>query len=242
MMQLLKTVFYIPLYNALVIITGLLPGADLGLAIILLTIAVKVIIFPLYTKSVRAQMKMKEVEPEINKIKEKQKNNPTEQSKQIFEVYRQYKINPFSGFLVLLIQIPIILALFYVFKDSFNVNPDLLYYFVDIPEKVSHEFLGLIDITSTRNYILAALTGFTQFAQVNITMPKKATSQTDASPSFKADFAKSMDLQIRYIMPILIIFISLGLPAAISIYWITSNIIHLIYGLWVKKHLKTATA
>ena len=231
-----KTILFNPLYNVLIVIVNLIPGGDIGLAIIILTILIKLLILPVYIKSIRTQMKMKEIEPQIKEIKQKYQKDLPEQSKRIMELYKENKVNPFSSFLVLLIQLPIILALFYVFRDSLVVHSDIIYPFITTPESINPQFLGLIDISASKNLILAVLTGLTQFFQVQLTMPKRQVNPSkEKSPSFGSDFARSMDIQIRYVMPLVIIFIAWQLPAAISLYWITSNIFHLIFGLKVKK-------
>lgn len=234
-MSLFKTLLYIPLYNALIFLTSLIPGGEVGLAIILLTILVKFLIFPLYTSSIRTQMKMKEVEPEIQKIKEKYKSDITEQSRQLMDLYQRNKIKPFTGILVLLIQLPIVITLFYVFKDSIKIIPDLIYSFTPIPSSINTQFLG-IDLAS-RSYVLALLTGLTQYLQVQVSLPKLNKPTSGAHPSFKDDFARSMDIQMRYVMPIIIVFISLGLPAAVSLYWVTSNVFSTIYEFFIRRKI-----
>ncbi|MFA5736673.1 MAG: YidC/Oxa1 family membrane protein insertase [Candidatus Paceibacterota bacterium] len=234
-----KTLLFNPLYNILIIIINLIPGGDIGLAIIILTILIKLLILPIYIKSIRTQVKMKEIEPKLKEVKRKYEKDLPEQSKQIMELYKENKVNPFSSFLVLLIQLPIILALFYVFRDSLVVHQDIIYSFVSIPEKINPQFLGLIDISMNKNVVLAILTGLTQFIQVQLTMPKpknkKISPQSKEQPTFGGDFARSMDIQVRYVMPFIISFIAWQLPAAISLYWITSNIFHLVSGLKIKK-------
>lgn len=236
MISFFKITLFIPLYNFLIFLTSVLPGADLGLAIIILTILVKIVIFPLYAKSVETQIKMKSIEPRLKEIKAKYKDNLPEQSRLTMELYKQDKINPFSGFLVLFIQIPIIISLFYVFKESFVIQKDLLYSFVSIPEKLNTSFLGLINLTTNYNYLLAILTGATQYLQTQLSLPKRDDKSSDKS--FGSDLAKSMDLQMRYVMPILTGFIAFTLPAAISLYWVTSNIFSSIYEVMVIKKLR----
>lgn len=231
-----KTFLFNPLYNVLILIINSVPGADVGLAIVILTILIKLVILPIYTKSIRTQVKMKEIEPRLKEIKKKYEKDLPEQSRLIMEVYKENKINPFSSFLVLLIQMPIIIALYYVFRDSLVVHPDIIYPFINVPPNLSLQFLSLIDISQSHNLILAFLTGFTQFLQVQLTTPKASklgSKETEAS--FQQDFAKSMDIQIRYVMPLIIAVVAWQLPAAISLYWITSNLFHLFFGLRIKK-------
>src|SRR4051812_38944032 len=109
------TFFFDPLYNALILLFKLLPWADAGLVVIILTTLVRLILFPLSRKAVLTQVRMNEVAPELEKIKEKYKDKPEEQAKKTLELYREKKINPFSGILVILIQLPVIFALYRIF-------------------------------------------------------------------------------------------------------------------------------
>ncbi|MFA5022774.1 MAG: YidC/Oxa1 family membrane protein insertase [Candidatus Paceibacterota bacterium] len=233
-----KTILFIPLYNLLIFITSIIPGADLGLAIIVLTILVKLVIFPLYKKSVRTQIKLKSVEPKLKEIKEKYKDNLPEQSRQTMEIYRQEKINPFSTILVLLIQIPIIITLYYVFRDSFNVHTDLIYSFVSAPSQINTNFLGWFDLTANKSIVLSVLTGLSQYLQVRFSLPTQPKSKNKLGESFKDDLMRSMDLQMRYFMPLITVFIAFTLPSAIAVYWVTSNSFSAIYEMVVIKKIK----
>ncbi|MCX6713050.1 MAG: YidC/Oxa1 family membrane protein insertase, partial [Candidatus Vogelbacteria bacterium] len=142
------TLFYQPLYNALVWLSSVIPGGDIGLAIILLTILVKIVLFPLFQKAAVTQMAIKKIEPEVAAIQEEYKNKQEEQTRKILELYRVNKVNPFSSILVLFVQIPIILALFWVFRGNFQFDPKELYSFVSLQAVLSTKLFGLIDITS----------------------------------------------------------------------------------------------
>ena len=122
--------FFNPLYNLLIWLSDVLPQHSLGLAIIILTIIVKIILLPLYHKTMTAQKKIKTLEPKLKSLKEKYADNREEQARQVMALYREHGINPLTSFWLLLIQIPIVLALFWVFRDSFNIRPEILYSFV----------------------------------------------------------------------------------------------------------------
>ncbi|MEK9182787.1 MAG: YidC/Oxa1 family membrane protein insertase, partial [Patescibacteria group bacterium] len=132
--------------------------------------------------------------------------------------------NPFSGCLLVLIQIPIIFALYYVFLRGINFQGDLLYSFVHIPEKVNMLFLGVLDI-SKKSLILAILAGISQYLQAHF-MPKPTppTVAHSSTLSFGESFSKSMNMQMKYIFPFVVVFISYTISGAIALYWITNNI------------------
>lgn len=235
MLAFLKTVFYQPLYNALVWLSAVLPGHNLGLAVIILTVAVKAILLPLQRRVSHTQIRMKELEPKIKAIKDNHKDN-TEQARKIMELYREHKVNPFFSILVLLIQLPVLLSLFYVFRSGFNFDQSLIYSFISTPTLVNHWLLGF-DLT-VKSYILAVLTGITQFIQIKIMSPTLPPPNKDGQADLKQDLARSMQFQMRYFMPVLIIFIAANLPAAVPLYWVTSNIFTIVQEWWFHRSLK----
>jgi len=218
-----NTLVYTPLYNGLIFLLDLLPSIDAGIAVVLFTCIIKLILFPLSRKSLEVQMGMRSTQTEVDQIKIKHKDNREEQARQIMAVYKNKGINPLSGIILIIIQIPIIIGLYLVFYRSGlpMINQDLLYSFVKTPEAVSMMFFGLIDI-SQKSLVLALAAGITQFFQVRMAMPAPV-QQKNGERSFKDDLAKSLNLQMRYVMPVLVFFFSWQLPAVIPIYWATSN-------------------
>jgi len=217
------TILYQPLYNGLVYLIDIIPFADVGLAVIAFTCIVKLILFPLTKSAVRTQIEMRNIEPEMASIKEKYKNDKQEQAKKMLELYREKKINPFSSFFVILIQLPIIIALYQIFLKSGlpSITVDLLYSFVPVPEKVSMLFLGFFDITK-RSILLAVITGVTAYIQAHFSMPP--TPPKSEKPSFKDDLARSMNIQARYVLPLFMFIVGYTVSGAVALYLITSNI------------------
>lgn len=233
-----STLFYKPIYNGLVILLGILPAwADAGIAVIIFTCLVKLILYPLSYKAVRAQAVMKDVQPEIDAIKAKITDKQA-QSLAIFNLYKEKKINPFASIITIVIQIPIIFALFKAFNTGFpSVHADFLYSFVRIPEDASTMFLGLLDITAKSPYWLALVVGVSQFFQARFSFRAnqvQAPSQADVS-SMQAQLAKNLGFQMQYILPVFTFFISTGFSAALSLYWITSNLFAIGQELYIRK-------
>ncbi|HBA45589.1 hypothetical protein A2W67_00705 [Candidatus Nomurabacteria bacterium RIFCSPLOWO2_02_40_28] len=211
---------YKPLINALAFLISNIPGGDVGLAVVILTILVKLILFPLSQKSIESQVAMTTLSPELNKIKMSGASKE-EQAKLTFELYKKHKTNPFSGCLLLLIQIPIIFALYYVFYKGINFDSGLLYSFIEVPEHMNMTFLGVLDIGG-KSIFLAILAGISQYLQAHF-MPQPKTSGA-ATGSFGESFGKSMNMQMKYIFPFVVAFIAYSISGAIALYWITSNI------------------
>lgn len=223
-------VIYEPLYNGLVFLIGVMPGHNIGLAVIAITIIVRLLLYPSSKKAILSQIKIKEIQPELEAITRKYKDNREERARKTIELYRDKKVSMFAPILPLLFQLPVILALYYIFSQSGlpTVNISILYSFVSAPEFTSTAFFGLFDITE-KNWPIAIIAGVTQFIQASVylklTNGKSApTSNKDEKPSFQQDFQKNMNFQMKYVFPIFVAFFAHTLTAAIALYWTTSNL------------------
>ncbi|MEI6316101.1 MAG: YidC/Oxa1 family membrane protein insertase [bacterium] len=212
-------IFYQPLYNALLLCIWFIPNGDVGIAVILLTIIVKFILFPLTQKSINTQLKMKDLEQKIAAIKEST-SDKAEQSKKTFALYKENNVNPFSSCLLLLVQLPLIIALYLVFQNDFNHITIGHYAFVHAPIVFNLLFLGLVNI-SQKSLVLAVIAGITQFIQGYLAQGRQ-TKPTGTD--MQSEFARSMQTQMLYFMPFIVVYAAYRFSAAVAIYWITSNI------------------
>src|SRR3989338_11710356 len=224
-------VLYQPLLNALAFLVSIIPGGDVGIAVIVLTIIVKIVLFPLSQKSIESQAQMNLLTPELNKIKASGASKE-EQARLTFELYKKHKVNPFSGCLLVLVQIPIIFALYYVFFKGINFDSESLYSFIHVPEKINVIFLGGIDLAG-KSFLLAILAGASQYLQAHF-MPKPKTTP-GAAGSFAESFGKSMQMQMKYVFPFLVVWIAYSISGAVALYWITSNIFAVGQQIYVNK-------
>lgn len=221
---LFHTFVYNPIYNALVYFVDIVPGHDVGIAVIIVTVLVRILLVPLSRKAIKAQMDMKRVAPEIEEIKKRYKEKPEEQGRAIFALYRERGVSPFAGILLLLIQLPILLGLYFVFARAGlpAVNTEILYSFVPAPADVDMAFLGLIDMASG-SLVLALLAGVSQFVYTRLSMGPRG-SVVAAEASFSAEMARTFDLQARYALPVMVAAIAYFIAAAAPLYWLTSNL------------------
>ena len=133
MIEFFKIILYIPLLNLLVVFYNIVPGHDLAIAIILLTIVIKLLLFPLSRQGIKAQKSLQKLQPKINEIKEKYKDNKEKQTQAIMNFYKENKVNPFSSCLPLLIQLPILIAVFRVFRVGLTDAALPIYSFIFNP-------------------------------------------------------------------------------------------------------------
>lgn len=233
------TALFLPLYNALVLILSYVPGADIGVAIILLTVAVRLLFLPIFSKTIKTQILMKKLEPELARLKEAYKKEPQEQARRVMALYAEHKVNPFATVFVALVQIPIFLALYFVFLsgDFPDITAEFLYPFVKVPSAVGVTLFGFFNLTVAHNIFLAFLAGVSQYGQIALS-PLGSALPKAASPSFKDDFARSYRAQLKYGLPAMIAVFSWGLPAAISVYWITNNVVAICQELFIRRRLE----
>src|SRR3989344_2292434 len=152
------SVFYDPIYNALVALISLVPGGDVGIAVILMTIAIRIILLPFSLSAARAGRALKALEPRIKELKETHKGDKERQALETWALYREARVNPFAGILTILVQLPVLLALFWVFnyEPLTTLNTSRLYTFTPIPTHVSMEFLDILSVVGA-SLILAFL-------------------------------------------------------------------------------------
>jgi YidC/Oxa1 family membrane protein insertase len=239
---LFDTILHNPLYNALVGLLDVIPGADIGIAVIILTLIVKFILFPLSAAAIRTQIKMKEIDEPLKEIKEKYKDDREKMGKAMLELYRENKINPFAGIVTIIIQLPIILALYFVFaRAGFpEINPELLYSFVPQPGSVNTNFLGFIDLSASKSVLIALLAGVSQYYQMQIVMKninkKKNEEKKEKSPM--EDMMKTMQFQMKYVMPVITFFISFSLISVVGLYWIVANLFAIGQEIYIQKKIR----
>lgn len=229
MITFFRTIFFIPLYNLLVHLITILPGNSVGFAVIVVTILVKFVLLPFHIKTVVSQIQLKKIQPEINKIKEETPDR-TEQAKKTLELYKKAGVNPLSGCLPVLIQIPIVISLYYVFFQGLVFNTDILYGGVSVPETVKTTFFGA-DLAG-KSLVLALLAGITQFFQ--ITIANKRTTIQEGS-GIQAQIGKSLQFQMKYILPIFITLIAYRISGAVALYWVVNNIVSIVIELVISK-------
>lgn len=221
MVQLFNTILYQPIFNLLVFLYNIVPGNDMALAIIALTVIIKVVLFPLSLKSIKSQRALQTIQPKMQALKKKYENQKEKLAKEMMNLYKEEKVSPFSSCLPLLIQLPFLLAVFRVFRSGLNdTHLELLYPFITNPGHLDPFTLGL-DL-SKPNVVLAVLTGIVQFWQAKMMITKK---QPDLPGAQDEKMLSAMNKQMVYFMPIFTVFIGLSLPAGLMIYWMVTTLL-----------------
>ena len=221
-MNLFNEILYVPFLNLLVFLYNTIAFNDFGIAIILLTLIIRLILSPLSVKTLRSQKALSRLQPKVKEIQEKFKNDSREQSKQIMDLYRQYNVNPFSGCLPLLIQLPILIALYKVSTAGFEQSSlSVLYSFIENPDSLNSISLRFIDLTK-RSMPLSLIAGISQFLQTKLSLSfsKNPILQKDQ----KINPLASMNEQMLYFLPVITIIVSMSFPAGLPLYWIATTV------------------
>lgn len=219
-LDLYSNIIYKPLLNLLVFFYNVIPGHDIGIVIILLTVLIRLALAPSFHKSLKSQKKMNDLQPKLNEMREKHKDDKEAQAKAMMALYKEHQINPLSSCLPLLVQLPLLIALYQVFNKALNSSVDIgtrlqgLYSFVHRPEFLDPTFLGFINL-SKPSIAFGVIAGLAQFWQSKMMMPK--TPGQDAT-------AKAMSFQTTYILPIVSMVIAVKLPAGLPLYWIVTTL------------------
>lgn len=232
-------VLFRPLFNLLVAATQIIPGHSVGIAIILVTLVVRLILLPSSLHQAKNmqknQGKMEKVKAELERIKKLHKDDKTKQAEATMRLYREAGINPASGCLPLLIQLPILLALYRVFLTG--IGPEsyhFLYSFVSAPATLQMTFLSVnLGIPSL---VFGLLAGIGQFLQMKFLSPTPP-AQPGADETTTQMMA-SMQKNMMYVFPVMTVFIGLRLPAALSLYWAVSTFFGMAQQYLLKRSLK----
>ncbi|MBI5755283.1 YidC/Oxa1 family membrane protein insertase [Candidatus Peregrinibacteria bacterium] len=227
-----RNFFYRPIYNILIYFAKILPAHSLGAAIILLTILIRLILLIPSQKGMRAQKKMQAIQPKLEEVKRRHGHDQKKVAEETMAIWKEHKVNPFGSCLPILIQFPVLIALFYVVQGA--TNPDnafLLYPLLrEFPlNSISTNFLNILDLTKSNIFPLPILIGGLQFFQMKLAMAKKKKAEEKKPKKDDEKKTEGMDMEVMnksmmYFMPIMIAFFTASVPAGVGLYWGVSTI------------------
>jgi YidC/Oxa1 family membrane protein insertase len=218
----------------MIYILQIFPGNYLWVSVVVVTLLVKFALIPLYKKQTRSQVVMQFLQPKLKALQEKYKDQKEKMGPEMLALYSKYKVNPFSAILILFIQFPILIAMYWIFSTDIHKYSHLLYSFVSLPENINTHFVfaNLLE----KSVWLGAFAGISQFFLSKFMFSKHATLnkmqkenvKNSGSQVFGEDFQNAMEMQVKYFIPLLIFGTSFLLPSVISLYIIVGNI----FGIW----------
>lgn len=254
-MNIFETLIVQPIFNLLLGLYSIIPGADFGVALIIFTILVRFALWPLVVRQLHQVKQMRKLQPKLAKIKKATKGNKQLESMQMLELYKEHDVKPFRSILTLLIQLPIFIALYQVIQ-IFTLHRDQIDKFTygflkDVgpikeliahPENFHEKLFGVIDLTAhaiggTGGFnifliLLAVVAAASQYFISRQTNPQTSTKRfrdvmAEAAEGKQADQSELnavMMSKMTKILPFFMLFIMLGLPGALALYYATSNV------------------
>src|SRR3989339_598983 len=221
MSELFNAILYQPIFNAFVALYNLIP--DVGAVILVVTILIKLVLYPTTSKSIKAQKALTELQPKLEEIKQKYKGDQQRIAQETMKLYKEHKVNPLGSCLPLLVQLPIFIALYWVLRAALTSdNFDLLYSFVKSPGHINSVTLGLFDLSKIGNIFLALLAGGAQFLQAKMFSHKKPPVEAGKGAKDES-MSAMMNKQMTYFMPFITVIIGFQLPAGLALYWFLST-------------------
>lgn len=217
MKNLFHALLYQPILEVLVFIYKNISFQDLGIAIILLTVFIRFLLLPFFYHGTKDQTKIQRLQPLVKKIQQDHKHDKEKQTRALWDLYKEHRINPFSGLLLLIIQLPVLIALYRVFLNGLSSAV------FD-----NYKFLSLIDLNQ-KNFLITILAILAQYFQGRLMMPKTGTGQV------AADRANRVML---YMGPSLTFFFLSSLPSALGLYWLVSSLFSLGQQVFINKALE----
>jgi len=237
MTELYHIFLYEPIFNLLIWLYNIIPGNNIGVAIIVLTVLIRVVFFPLTKKSIQAQKSLQDLQPKLESLKEKYKNNKEEMARATMQLYKEHKVNPASSCLPMLIQLPFLIAVYRVFTVGLtNADFSILYPFISQPDSI-HTFVLGMDLASPQ-WILAILAAGAQFWQGKMLQTKKPQIKTTGTKD--EAMASIMNKQMVYVLPLFTLYIGTRFPGGLTLYWFITTILTAVQQLMIfKDHDKT---
>ncbi len=221
-----ETYLIAPLYNAFIYLLHL-TGGEVGIAIIILTLIVRIVFYPAFAASIRTQMNMQAVQGDLDAINEKYKDDATERGRQTMALFKEKNIKPFAGLIAIVVQIPVFIGLYYAFFHTKLplIAHDMLYSFVTAPTNINLTFLG-VDLLAKNNILLCLLVAASQYAVIYLSFARSAPSVSTMTPERQA--AHQMQrVMMLYAMPAVLTVVTYYVPGAVGVYFVAGNIISL---------------
>ena len=220
---LFKTILYQPIFNAFVALYNIVPGHDVGVVILIITALFRLALYPLTSSSLKAQKSLQDLQPKLEEIKKKYPADKQAQAQATMEVYKNNKVNPLASCLPLLLQLPVIIALYSALRAALSPADfgPLLYSFVKNPGTISPMTLGFLNL-ALPSAVLAVLAGIAQFFQAK-SLSRRTPPRGAGSGAKDEDMMASMNKQMLYVMPVMTVVIGLRLPGGLTLYWFLST-------------------
>lgn len=242
MANLFHVILYQPIFNAFIGLYNIIPGHDVGVVILIITIIIRLILYPLTSSSIKAQRSLQELQPKLDAIKKLYPEDKQKQAQATMELYKNNKVNPFTSCLPMLIQLPVLIALYLVMRDGLASNniAQNLYSFVHNPGQINSISFKIFNLGAP-SVVLAVMAGLAQFWQAKSLTRKNPPKEAGAGGKDES-MTVMMNKQMLYFMPVMTALIGLRLPAGLTLYWFLSTMLMAIQQMILFKKAKPSAA
>lgn len=249
MANIFNLILFDPIFNALIFLYKYI--GDIGISIIALTIIIRFILYLPSRSSIKSQKALQDIQPKLQELQNKYKNNKEELGRQMINFYKQNKVNPFSSCLPLIIQLPILITLYRAFiavapphvdpNTHIFVASQLQHLYTPLRDifvntAINPKFLGIVDLALKHNVILAVLAAGFQFWQSKMLMAKKPLIKDKGARD--ESIAANVSTQMTYLLPLMTGYIAYQFPAGLGLYWVVSTIFSIVQQYFIFKKSK----
>jgi YidC/Oxa1 family membrane protein insertase len=218
MLELLRILIYYPLINLLTFFTWLTPGHYAAVAIILLTLLVRFLLVIPSKHSAQTQRKMQQVQPLLEELKVEYGADRQGLAAAQMELYKKNDINPFANCLMALVQVPILITLYYAIRFGLAVDNPHIYSWMARPDIINTNFFGISLVSPDRTYILPGIAAILQYIQMRLTLPT-----AKPLPGAPPDATLATQRVTLYALPATTLIFAVNFPAGVALYWVVST-------------------
>ncbi len=225
------TILFIPIYNLLMYFVAVLPGHQVAISVILVTVVLRLILLPSSIKASKSTIEMQKIQPLLNAVRAKYKTDQIKQSQEMQKLFKEHKVSPYGSCLPLIIQMVVLIIFYRVIMIGFNLDHlNLLYSFVPKPVEINLHFLG-INMSRPDLWVLPIIAGALQFVQTKM-IPQPPVQKGSNDPM------AMMNKQMIYFFPLITVFIARSLPSGLAVYWILTSVVMIFQQWYVNNHYK----
>lgn len=226
------TILFIPIYNLLMYFVAVLPGHQVAVSIILVTLILRIILLSPSIKASKSAIEMQKIQPLLNAVRAKFPKDQIKQSQEMQRLFKEHKVSPYGSCLPLIIQMVVLIIFYRVIMIGFNLEHlNLIYSFVPKPSEINLNFFG-IDVSKPDLWLLPILAGALQFVQTKMIPQPKVDKKNSNDPMVM------MNKQMVYFFPFITIFIARSLPSGLAIYWVITSVVMILQQWYINNKFK----
>lgn len=239
-MEFIKIILYYPFINLLTFYIWLVPGHHVVWGVILLTLTVRMLLLIPSKRQAQSQRKIQQLNPLLEELKKEYKDDREGLARAQMELYKKNNINPFGSCGLALIQLPILIILYYAILRGIGADSPHIYAWIPRPTDIETVLFGIDLLKPDRTFIIPAIAAVLQYVQMQLTLPAHMrvwTSKEEKAKhaNTKPDAAMAMQKNMAIFFPVLTLLIAGQFPGAVAVYWVVSTAFSIVQQFYVNK-------